>query len=227
MSLWHSVGVAKRYRGCHRGRVAWRQSADSSWVCRCSCSQPSAATLEARLSAELWKAVCHVTNSNFCLRIQGGIFAEHSSNLAWNCILHRCISLDTNTTLLIATVIPTDIYPLISPITNRVRAQLSLASLAWEDIVSSGLLIMTQDWTAGLQHTASVLLLASYSLRRWRSNDLLITLVTQAWTTKAPRSGRRLSKGNDEQPYPFPRLRRFIWAVGSIRWHQSTTDTDG
>jgi len=53
--------------------------------------------------------------------------------------------------------------------------------MAYEDDVSSNLLMMAQDLTAGLQHTASVLLLASHDLRRWRFNDLL--MMTQAWTT--------------------------------------------
>lgn len=42
--------------------------------------------------------------------------------------------------------------------------------MAWEDSLPSDLLTSTQDWTAGLQHTDSVLLLASYS-----SKDAVLT----------------------------------------------------
>jgi hypothetical protein len=41
--------------------------------------------------------------------------------------------------------------------------------MACEDDVSGGLLMMTQGWTAGLPHAASVLSSASHDLQRWRS----------------------------------------------------------
>jgi hypothetical protein len=77
--------------------------------------------------------------------------------------------------------------------------------MACEDDVSGDLLMMTQDWTAGLPHATSVLSSASHDPQRWRSNDLL--MMTQDWTAgasvlpgagpPAPECGSL--KGNHEQ----------------------------
>jgi hypothetical protein len=72
--------------------------------------------------------------------------------------------------------------------------------MACEDDVSGGLLMMTQDCTAGLPQATSVLSSASHDLQRWRSNDPL--MITQDWTAGAsvlpgagpPGSRRRFSK---------------------------------
>jgi len=52
--------------------------------------------------------------------------------------------------------------------------------MACEDGVSGDLLMMTQDWTAGLSHATSVHSMASHDLQRWRSNEM-----TQAETAGA------------------------------------------
>jgi hypothetical protein len=62
--LESGVSGAKRHGGCHCSRVVWRQSAAAECIDVLIVRDFQPQRLEARLSAELCKAICHETNSS-------------------------------------------------------------------------------------------------------------------------------------------------------------------